>query len=234
MNFKIMQELLSKKGIAIDSSLENKFNTYASSLIEWNAKMNLTSIKEESEIFEKHFFDCLLLMESFDFSNKLVADIGSGAGFPGMVIALVNPSAKVTLIDSTAKKFKFLEFIKKELQIPNVSFHIGRVEDMKEYRNYFDVATSRGFSSLSTTCEVSAPLVQIGGYVISMKSNQGEEELKLAEPHLKNLGLAKEKTILDYLPSSNSLRFNIFLKKVKETPTKYPRPWATLISKPLW
>ena len=125
MNFKIMQELLSKKGIAIDSSLENKFNTYASSLIKWNEKMNLTSIKEESEIFEKHFFDCLLLMESFDFSNKLVADIGSGAGFPGMIIALVNPSAKVTLVDSTAKKFKFLEFIKKELQISIVYFLIG-------------------------------------------------------------------------------------------------------------
>ena len=73
MNFKIMQELLSKKGIAIDSSLENKFNIYASSLIEWNTKMNLTSIKEESEIFEKHFFDCLLLMESFDFSNKFTS-----------------------------------------------------------------------------------------------------------------------------------------------------------------
>lgn len=234
MNFASMKEELSKRGIEIDPSLEPKFDFYASSLIEWNERMNLTSIKNKEDIYEKHFFDCLLLMGGIDFSNKKIVDIGSGAGFPGMVIALANTTAKVTLVDSTAKKFQFLEFLKKELQIPNVSFHIGRVEDMKRFRESFDVATSRGFSSLATTCEVSAPLVKVGGTVISMKSNQGEEELKIAIHHLKELGLKEAKTLTDYLPSSSSLRFNIFLKKASSTPSRFPRPWGKLISKPLW
>lgn len=234
MNFASMKEELLRRGIEVDSSLEPKFDLYASSLIEWNEKMNLTSIKTKEDIYEKHFFDCLLLMGGIDFSNKKIVDIGSGAGFPGMVIALANNSAKVTLVDSTAKKFQFLEFLKKELQIPNVSFHIGRVEDMKRYRESFDIATSRGFSSLATTCEVSAPLVKVGGTVISMKSNQGEEELKIAVHHLKELGLKESKALTDYLPSSSSLRFNIFLKKASSTPTRFPRSWGKLISKPLW
>ena len=234
MTFLEMSNYLRSSNIEISSSLESKFALYESLLIEWNEKINLTSILKPGEIYEKHFLDCLLLLKGCDFSNKNVVDIGSGAGFPGVVLALANKTAKVTLVDSTAKKFKFLEELKKQLQIGNIFFHIGRVEDMKKEKGKFDVVTSRGFSSLPTICEVGAPLLKENGTLIAMKSIQGKEELVGSTSSLIKLGLELDKVLTDTLPESNSTRVNIYFKKNKKTQPRYPRRWNEIISNPLW
>ena len=234
MTFETMCEYLRSLNVEISPLLKAKFELYESLLIEWNEKINLTSILKPGEIYEKHFLDCLLLLKGCDFSNKKVVDIGSGAGFPGVVLALSNKEAKVTLVDSTAKKFKFLEELKKQLQINNIFFHIGRVEDMKKEKGQFDIVTSRGFSSLPTICEVGAPLLKEKGILIAMKSLQGKEELNGSDSSLAKLGLELDKTLTDTLPESKSTRVNFYFKKNKKSQSRFPRRWNDIISNPLW
>lgn len=211
----------------------DKLSLYAQKLKEWNERMNLTSIVEEDDVFLKHFYDSLLPCALTDFNNKSIADIGSGAGFPGMVMALAYPSAKVTLIDATKKKFLFLEEIKESLGLDNVFFHVGRVEDMKEERESFDIVTSRGFASMNVFLEVASPLVKVHGEVIAMKGKNGKEEMKEAIDALEILGLRYGKRIETIMPNSGDVRMNFLFNKYKNTPVKYPREWAKIIKHPL-
>ncbi|MBQ2070079.1 MAG: 16S rRNA (guanine(527)-N(7))-methyltransferase RsmG, partial [Bacilli bacterium] len=162
-----------------------------------------------------------------------IVDIGSGAGFPGMVIALAFPTSQVTLVDSTQKKFLFLEEVKKTLQIGNVFFKIGRVEDMKAEKQSFDLVTSRGFSSLPTFLEVGAPLCKIDGQLIAMRGSKGKEELKESSNAMEILGLRYERKQATTLPSNGDIRLNYLLRKYKPTSSKYPREWAKIIKHPL-
>ncbi|MBQ2070188.1 MAG: 16S rRNA (guanine(527)-N(7))-methyltransferase RsmG, partial [Bacilli bacterium] len=122
MKLENLKEELKKAVVDLPDLDIDKLRTYAALLKEWNEKINLTSIVEEDDVAEKHFLDSLLPAKSFDFSNRKVADVGSGAGFPGAVIAIAFPSAKVTLIDATKKKFAFLQTVKDELQLENLEF----------------------------------------------------------------------------------------------------------------
>lgn len=232
MTYEELTKELAKFPLKLSDENQKKLHVYASLLKEWNEKMNLTSIVEEGEVIEKHFYDSLLLAKYFDFSGKKVADIGSGAGFPGMVIAIFFPTAQVTLIDSTKKKFQFLEEVKKELSLDNVSFYEGRAEEMEKEKGSFDVVTSRGFSAMNIFMEVGAPLLKKGGTLIAMKSRKGEEELADSRKAMHELGLALAKKGEDPLPSGE-LRLNYFFFKKKDTPSRYPRPWAEIVKKPL-
>ena len=217
-------------GVSISPELQEKLKTYAKLLKEWNEKMNLTAIVEEPEVIEKHFLDSLTCAAVYDFSGKSVADIGSGAGFPGIIIALAFPTSNVTLIDATKKKFLFLEEVKKTLQIENLTFHIGRVEDMKAERESFDCVTSRGFAQMNVFLEVATPLVKMNGTVLAMKGPRGEEELFAslnAEKKL-SLHLRKKKTIV--LPGGET-RMNFTFEKTGRTPPRFPRPWAEIVKK---
>lgn len=224
---------LKKNGVELPNLDLGKLSQYAALLKEWNEKMNLTSIVEFEDVVEKHFLDSLLPCALTDLNGKAIVDIGSGAGFPGMVLALAYPSCQVTLVDATKKKFAFLETVKETLQIPNVSFKIGRVEDMKEERETFDVVISRGFASVPIFLEVGAPLCKFGGEMILMKGAKGKDELKDGRNAMDILGLRYGKGKPATLPTAGDIRWNFLLNKVKQTPSKYPRDWAKLLKHPL-
>lgn len=219
-------------GVRISPEQFEKLKLYAALLKEWNERMNLTAIVEEEAVFEKHFLDSLSACAVYDFAGKSIADIGSGAGFPGMVIALLFPTAHVTLIDATKKKFLFLEEVKNRLDLPNVRFHVGRVEDMKEERESFDCVTSRGFAAMNVFLEVAAPLTKINGTVLAMKGPRGEEELRASLSAEKKLDLHLRKKEKIVLPGGET-RINFTFEKTRHTPEKYPRPWAEIQRKPL-
>ena len=233
MKLSELKPALAKNGIDLPDLDLEKLETYAKLLKEWNEKMNLTSIVELEDVVEKHFYDSLLPCALTDFNNKKIVDIGSGAGFPGMVIALAYPSSQVTLVDATRKKFAFLEEIKETLQIPNISFHIGRVEEMKEEKDSFDIVTSRGFASVPTFLEVGTPLAKLDGEIILMRGAKGKDELKEAKNAMDVLGLRYGKGKPGTLPTVGDIRWNFLLLKVKQTAAKYPREWAKLIKHPL-
>lgn len=233
MKKELIIESLHKEGIDLPNLDIDKLALYAALLKEWNEKINLTSIVEEEEVFAKHFFDSLLPVALTDFNGKKIADIGSGAGFPGMVYALAFPTAEVTLIDATKKKFLFLEEVANKLELKNVHFHVGRVEDMKTERESFDIVTSRGFASMNVFLEVASPLTKVGGEVIAMKGKNGKEEMKDAVKAMEILGLRYGKRIETTLPDNGDVRMNFLFKKYKATPIKYPRDWAKIIKHPL-
>lgn len=233
MNFQEMSQLLIEKGIRIDPSCEAKFQTYAALLKEWNEKMNLTSIVEEAEVYEKHFYDSLLIAHDYELKGKKIADIGSGAGFPGMAIAIAFPEAKVTLIDATKKKFLFLEEVKKACGVKNVDFYVGRVEDMKMRRESFDVVTSRGFAALRIFAEVGAPLLKVGGMLIAMKGSKGAEELHDATNALTKMNLHLSNSQKEFISEASGLHINYYFTKKAKTIARYPRPWAEIVAKPL-
>ncbi len=232
MTYEEMKAAFEGSDVSVSDELIASLKEYASLLKEWNEKINLTAIVDEPLVVEKHFYDSLLIAKNLDFAGKKVADIGSGAGFPGMVIALAFPTSKVTLIDSTKKKFLFLEEVKSKLGIENVFFHVGRVEDMKKERGTFDIVTARGFAAMNIFLEVAAPLAKKGGVLIAMKSLKGEEELVKSKFAIHKLGLAKLSTQKDVLPDGE-IRLNYFFEKKENTPNTYPRPWADILKKPL-
>ena len=219
-------------GIELSDKQLEQFDLYADLLKEWNEKMNLTSIVEKEEVIEKHFYDCIIPCKTLSFHGKEILDIGSGAGFPGMVFAIVYPDAHITLVDATKKKFMFLEEVVNKLGLTNVSFHVGRVEDMRKHREKYDIVSSRGFAALRILLEVGAPLIKVDGTIIAMKSQRGEEELKEAYGTIVKLGLKEANLQRASLPNGD-VRLNYLFKKMGKTDTRYPRPWAVIIKKPL-
>lgn len=215
-----------------DETLE-KFHRYAVLLKEWNEKINLTSIVEEEEVYTKHIYDSLLPAKQYDLSRGNLIDMGTGAGFPGMVLAILFPELKVTLADATKKKFIFLETVKEELGLKNVSFYAGRIEDMRTFREHYSFVTARGFSALSNVLELGMPLLQKGGILIAYKGEKGKEELKESERALKLLGGQLMFLQNESLPEEGGKRINLFVKKIAATPKRFPRDWATITKHPL-
>lgn len=186
MNFEELKQESSKTGIILNDEMIDKLDKYADLLKEWNEKMNLTAIVEKEEVIEKHFFDSLLLLNYVDKCETL-ADIGTGAGFPGMVIAIAKPEIKVTLIEPTGKRCTFLETIKKELSLDNVEIINQRAEEcVSIYREMYDVVTARAVANLQILAELCIPFVKINGKFISMKGSLGKKKRNLQSMHLKN------------------------------------------------
>ncbi len=232
MTYEEMTALLNGSKVSLDEGMLKAFHVYAELLKEWNEKINLTAITDEPLVIEKHFYDSLLIAKKWDFAGKSIADIGSGAGFPGMALAIAFPDSRVTLIDSTRKKFLFLDEVKKALKLKNVNFHVGRVEDMKSERNHFDIVTARGFAAMNVFLEVGSPLAKVGGTIVAMKSLKGEDELVKSKFAIRRLCLEKKETQKDALPDGE-IRLNYFFEKKDNTPSSYPRPWAEILKKPL-
>jgi 16S rRNA (guanine(527)-N(7))-methyltransferase RsmG len=175
MTYEELHKLCWDSDIVISVETMAKLRDYAHLLMKWNKKMNLTAIDQEEDIVEKHFYDCIIPAKVFDFHDKTLVDLGTGAGFPGMLLAVLYPTLQVTLIDATAKKFEFLKDVKEQLNLTNVKFVVGRVEEQSALRETFDVCTARGFGSLSEIIEVGVPLLKVGGTLIAMKSSKGVE-----------------------------------------------------------
>jgi 16S rRNA (guanine527-N7)-methyltransferase len=220
----------------LNSSCTDKLEKYKEILLDYNQKVNLTSITDSEEINIKHFLDSLSLFKT-DYLNgsKSVIDIGSGAGFPGMVIKIYNEDLKVTLIDSLNKRIKFLDTLKEELNLENIENLHARAEELarnKDYREKFDIATSRAVANLSTLSEYCLPFVKVGGYFIAMKGPGYKEELDEARKALEILGASLKEIVEIKLPGDID-HYLLVIKKERSTGSKYPRGGGKPRSKPL-
>ena len=233
--YKKMKEKTQK--INIDLSVEqlDKFYIYMDLLIYWNEKINLTAITEPEEIILKHFIDSLTICNKIENNNKII-DVGTGAGFPGIPLAIVNNTLEITLVDALNKRLIFLEEVIKELKLDNIKLIHARAEEIgqnRDYREKFDISTSRAVANLSTLSEYLLPLVKINGKCLCMKASDAEEEIKEAEKAINVLGGTIEKIDKFNLPDSDIGRTIITIKKEKNTPSKYPRKAGTPSKEPI-
>ena len=213
-----------------------KFYQYMNILIEWNEKMNLTAIVEPKEIVLKHFIDSLTIIKYID-QNKTVIDIGTGAGFPGIPIKIVRNDLKITLLDSLNKRVNFLNEVIKELKLENINAVHARIEEYaknKQYRETYDIATSRAVANLTTLSEYMLPMVKVNGTAICMKGSDINQEVLKSKNSINILGGELSKIEEFILPKSDYRRNLIMIKKTKQTPKKYPRKPGIPSKEPLY
>ena len=233
MNKEEFIKQLKLDNIEINERQLEQLNTYKEFLIEYNKHTNLTAIKDEKDIYLKHFYDSIIISKYYQFNNEKVLDIGTGAGFPGMVLKIFFPNLKMTLLDSNNKKIKFLQELSKKLQINDINIICERAEDYcKNNRESFDIVTSRAVSNLTTLSELSLPFVREGGYFIPLKGGN-KEELEEAHYAIKILGGIIKKEYNYILPIEESRRTILLIKKNKNTPILYPRQYNKIIKNPL-
>lgn len=234
----ILQELEEKAkiiDIKLDEEQKGKFYRYMNLLIEWNKKVNLTAIIEPKEIILKHFIDSLTISKHIK-NNSNIIDIGTGAGFPGIPLKIYNPTLKITLLDSLNKRITFLNEVIQELELKDIEAIHGRIEDIaqeKQYREKYDIVTSRAVASLNILSEYMIPFNKTGGKSICMKGAEVEEELEDAKNAIKTLGGKIEKVEEFKLANEDIKRNIIIIKKEKNTPNKYPRKAGTPTKNPL-
>ncbi len=224
---------LQKNNIEINDTIIEKLDIYIKFLIEYNKHTNLTAIKEEKDIYLKHFYDSIVLAKYYNFQNEKVLDIGTGAGFPGMILKIFYPGLKVTLLDSNNKKIKFLEELCKKININDIELVCERAEEYcQNNREIYDIVTSRAVSNLTVLSEISLPFVKKDGYFIPLKGGN-KEEIEDAKNAINILGGEIEKEYNYLLPIENSNRTILLIKKKKNTPNKYPRQYGKIIKNPL-
>lgn len=213
-----MKELFSQCGIEINDVQINQFERYFNLLCEYNEKFNLTAITDRKEVIIKHFIDCACFAGFFD-KNASVLDVGSGAGFPGAVLAVLRPDLKITLLDSIGKKTDFLRILAENLNL-NVEIINVRAEDFTQGKERFDVVTSRAVAPLSTLLEYCAYLAKTGGKLAFYKGGNIDEKWQNTASVL---GLKRQKDLLFSLPESHGERRLVIFDKLLTTPEKYPR-----------
>jgi len=208
-----------------------QFETYLNRLVQVNQVMNLTAITDPQEVYEKHFLDSALIAPLIK-QGATMADVGSGAGFPGVPLAILREDLKITLIEPTAKRCQFLSDLIRELKLNQVYVINDRAENLLCARETYDVVTARAVAPLSILLELCVPLVKEGGLMIAMKGQKGLEELEEAKNALKalNLTLVDAQTVA--LPSAGE-RVNLIFRKDQKTDAKYPRAYAQIKKKPL-
>lgn len=219
--------------INIDNIKSNKlFDEYYKFLIEENEKYNLTAITEKEEVFYKHFLDCAKVLEYTDLSGKVICDVGSGAGFPGIVLKILCPSLKLYIIEPIGKRCNFLNMLVARLNLKDVVIINDRAENVKQYRNYFDYVFARAVSNLPMLIELCIPLVKVSGSFIALKGSNYQEEVDLSKNALDELKSLILK-IDTYELKDYGLHSIININKKSKTPDKYPRAYAQIKHKPL-
>lgn len=207
---------------------------YGELLLETNQVMNLTAITDPADVAALHFLDSAALLTLADFHDKSVADVGTGAGFPGLPLKIVEPSIRLTLLDAQGKRVRFLESVCRELGLEDVACIHGRAEEFAaDRRESFDLVTSRAVAALPVLSELCLPLVKPGGYFLAMKSVDCEAELSSAKRALDTLG-GRVEAVRDYeIPGTDVRHRLILIKKFRQTPEKYPRVFAKIKKNPL-
>lgn len=226
---------LKEFNIEINEEQIKSFEKYMNLLLEWNEKINLTAITQPEEVKLKHFVDSLTVLKYINDDDKVI-DIGTGAGFPGIPLKIMNENTKITLLDSLNKRINFLNIVIETLNLRNIQAIHGRAEEIarnKLYREKYDVAVSRAVANLSTLTEYMLPFVKVGGKCICMKGANVNEELERAQNAIKELGGEIERVDNFYLSDNDNERNIIVIKKVKETNPKYPRKSGTPSKEPL-
>lgn len=230
----IFKEECIKNNINIKEEKIKLFYDYMKYLLDWNEKINLTAIKEEKEFIVKHFVDSLSISEIVG-DNKRIIDVGTGGGFPGIPLKLLNENLNVSLVDSVNKKIMVLNDIINKMELENIEAIHTRAEDLaqkKEYRECFDIAVSRAVSNMNTLVEYLLPFVKIGGYVVCMKGPGYEEELNSSKKAIEILG-GKIEDIKELKVSDELDRNIIIIKKIRNTNNKYPRGQGKPLREPL-
>ena len=224
MNLERFIEETNKLGLHITENQLNQLEKFYELLISWNEKINLTRITEKEDVYLKHFYDSLTLIKTIDLTKALsLCDVGTGAGFPGIVLKIVFPNLKITLIDSLQKRINYLNEVIKELNLHNIEAIHTRAEDYaRSNREKYYIVTARAVANLKVISELCIPMVKESGYFIAMKAN-AKEEINESENIIKELGASLEDTIEFILPIENSNRTLIKIKKIRKTNSKYPR-----------
>ena len=235
--FELMKNACDSVEMNFDEDKYNKFITYKNLLQEWNEKINLTAITEDEEVIKKHFIDCIKAFSENQFKEaKTLIDVGTGAGFPGLPIAIMKEDLNITLLDSLNKRVNFLNIVKNSLNLTNVTTIHSRAEDgarNKELREKFDMATSRAVANMAVLSEFCLPYVKVGGYFIALKGPAITDELNDAKNAIGTLG-GKLIEVIEVSVEGTDLKHNlVVIKKVKETPKTYPRKAGYITKKPI-
>lgn len=229
MNIEEFKEIMISYGSKIEINFTeeqiNKFYKYMNLLLEWNEKINLTAITDPKEVILKHFIDSLTINKYLK-QNSTLADVGTGAGFPGIPLKIVRPDLKITLVDSLNKRINFLNIVIDELEFKNITTVHSRIEDFgknKQYREKFDYAMARAVANLAVLSEYLLPIIKVGGQAIGMKGSNVKEELDDGKKAIVILG-GKLNCVDEFvLPDSDIFRNVVVIDKIKNTPGKFPR-----------
>ncbi len=229
-NFK---DNLKKHKIEITNEQILQFKHYFNLLTEWNQKMNLTAIIEEAAVYEKHFFDSLIIMEKLNFANSSLVDVGAGAGFPGIPLKILNPTMKLTIIEPNNKRCLFLQALRTSLKLENVVILNKRSEDVKNLANIFDFVCSRAVAKLSILLEITSFLAKPKGLIIAFKGRKFQEEIDLSKNAFDILNLKIKEIQIIKLWTNQDMRANIIIEKTQNSNLKYPRNFGQIKSNPL-
>lgn len=225
----ILREGLAALGLADDAAAREQLRRYAALLAEKNAVMNLTAIEGEEDVARLHFLDCAALLALPELRGARLLDVGSGAGFPGLVLKLLRPELDVTLLDSLDKRVTFLRETGEALGLTGLTCLHARAEEPPEgLRERFDAATSRAVAKLSVLSELCLPYVKVGGVFLAMKGPEPEAELQEAARAIRLLGGKPERTAHYTVPGTEVRHSVIVIRKLSPTPAKYPRRWAQI------
>lgn len=231
----LLLDTLAPLGVTLSDEAFARLDAFAEQLVETNRQFNLTAITEPEDMTVKHFADSLSLFSFADFpQNAKIIDVGTGAGFPGLVLKLARPDLEVIFLDSTRKKLGFIESVLQNAGLSGEILH-RRAEEAgrdKVFREQFDFATARAVSDLRNLAEYCLPFVKVGGVFLSMKSAGADEEIAAAKNALHLLGGKIERDEVFSLTSEMPRRL-LFIKKISQTPPKYPRPSAKIAKNPL-
>lgn len=235
MNAMFENELM-KHGIMLTPVMKEQLHLYFQMLVEKNKVMNLTGITDEEGVYWKHFYDSTTVLFNQDLKDKKLCDVGSGAGFPGVVLAILEPSLQVTIVDSLNKRIVFLQELVKLLNLENVVCISARAEELshdENYREHFDVATARAVARLPMLLELCSGFIKKDGFFIAMKGIQASDELLESKQAMHTLALQHVETLELELPVFLEQRIIYKFLKTSKLSSQYPRIFGKIKNKPL-
>lgn len=230
----LLQEGLAVYGLPADAAAIEGLEEFSRRLLERNQVMNLTAITDPCDVAALHLLDCAYLLTAADFRGKSVVDVGTGAGFPGMPLRILEPNFDLTLLDSLGKRVDFLKEVQTDLGLKNVTCVHARAEEFAaQHREQFDLAASRAVAQLNVLCELTLPLVKVGGQFAAMKSVSTDEEIRQAHSAIAQLG-GQLSGVTDYtVPETDVVHRIVSIEKTQHTPKQFPRAFARIKKAPL-